>query len=216
MRALAATPLLISLAVLLPACAGYTSEARRAEIFDEITKTNQENRGRALTATLQARGATVLPAEPETLVVHDLERCLSAYGGLTPTPPETFEIQRVRGRKLVAPCQAFADGFAVGAAEATTEDGKRVLVIRAGRDELFALATTAAGKLLVLRPRREVVERRVVRIPGTCNRMPHPEPTFMPTEHAYVLEGRGVDSVEYLDVPYEGLDEDVRCDETTY
>ncbi|MDI3283902.1 hypothetical protein [Polyangium sp. 15x6] len=217
MRAHAASAMLLSLAVFLPACAGYTSPARRAEIAGEISKTNQESLGRAFAATLRARGATALAAKDETLVTHDLERCLSAYRDLTPPQPETIEIQRISGGKLIAPCHAFADGFRAGAAEATTDDGKRVLVVRAGRDDvLYSLAATADGKLLVLRPRLNVVERRVVRIPGTCNRMPSPAPDFMPTERAYLLEGRTLDAVEYVDVPYDGLDEDVHCDEYVY
>ncbi|MDI1482708.1 hypothetical protein [Polyangium sp. y55x31] len=217
MRAHAASAVLLSFAVFLPACAGYTSETRRAEISGEISKTNQESFGRAFEATLRARGATALSAKVETLVTHDLERCLSAYRDLTPAPPETIEIQRVSGGKLIAPCHAFADGFRTGAAEATTDDGKRVLVVRAGTDGvLYSLATTADGKLLVLRPRLNVVDRRVVRVPGTCNRMPSPAPDFMPTESAYLVEGRALDAVEYVDVPYDGLDEDVRCDDYVY
>ncbi|MDI1450213.1 hypothetical protein [Polyangium sp. 6x1] len=216
MRAPFAAAILIPLAVLLPACAGYTSEARRAEISEEIRKTNGESYQRALSDTLRARGATLLAAKDEPLMVDNLERCLSSYRGLLPEPPATIEIKRVDGRKLVVPCQAFADAFHVGAAEVTTDDGKSMLAVRAGTDEVrYALATTADGKLLVLRPQKKVVDRRVVRIPGTCDRMPRRRPMFLPMEHAYLLEGRRVDTVEYVDFVYEGLDEDDHCDQYT-
>ncbi|MDC3961379.1 hypothetical protein KEG38_46590 [Polyangium jinanense] len=209
--------MLLPVAVLLPACAGYTSEARRAEIAGEISKTNLESRGRALAATLRAHGATALSVEDEPLIAPDLDRCFSGYRNVNPTPLETIELERGGGRKLTAPCRAFADGLHTGAAEATTDDANHVLVVRSRNDrEVYPLATTADGKLLVLRPQLRVVERRVIRVPGTCNRMPGRPPLFTTIESVYVLEGRRADTVEYVDVPYDGLDEDVHCDEYVY
>src|SRR5262245_62616087 len=53
----------------LPACAGHTSDARRAEISNEISSYNQASHARALSAALKARGATAMSAKSETLVV---------------------------------------------------------------------------------------------------------------------------------------------------
>jgi hypothetical protein len=117
MRALDLAAITLLFPVLLAACAGYTSEARQSEITREIRTTNQESLSRALGATLRARGATLLAAKDEPLVVR------------------------------------------------------------------------------------------------ACGRMPPLLPAFMPIEHVYVLEGYRVDAVEYVDVPYDGLGEEVVCDE---
>ena len=61
-----------------------------------------------------------------------------------------------------------------------------------------------------------VAETRVVRIAGTCNRMPSVGTNFMPIESAFVLEGQRRDQVEYVGFGYDGIDEDVHCDDYVY
>lgn len=209
-----AVAILAFVVVHLAAC-GHTSEARRMEIDQEIARTNGDSLTRAYAATLRARGATALPTRAEPLELpHDFERCLSGYSNLTPAPPAEIEIARLGGGKLIAPCTKFADDLRTGIAEAKTEQSKGVLVIRA--ENAASLATTTEGKILVMRPQLHVVERRVVRIAGTCNRMPIVGPNFMPSENAFVLEGQRRDQIEYVGFAYDGIDEDVQCDDYVY
>lgn len=209
MRASALAALVLLASAPLAAC-GYTSDARRAEIAREITQENQDRLTRAVAAKLRERGATSLVARRESLLMDDVKRCVSALRHPTPEPPAELELELLESAKLVAPCSTFADNFGPRAVEAKTKEGKGVVVIRAERD--VELATTAAGKLLVLRPRINIVEGRVVRTKGTCDRSLYDAPRFMPIESVFVLEGRRLDQIEYVDFEYDGVREDVRCD----
>jgi hypothetical protein len=147
----------------------------------------------------------------------DLGWCAPSMRDIPTAPPRhDVVITRTEARStLVIDCDALLVAVRGQTAfEARTEAGAKVLVIPErpdGAGEWRSLATTAAGKLLLLVPQIRVTATREVRVPGVCNRMPG-VPVLRRIGTFFVIEGRTLADLEQVIVPFDGEEVSTKCD----